>query len=331
MDGLDYKGNIDLDNRKVVKEGNAYKTENSITIGIDGKQIIIPTIVNGKQVSEEDAIKHFKETGEQLGVYDTIEEADKAAQKIHLRQEKKYAPDYSEVINKATSYEPEIPKDYYTQDLFDEVTPEERASSIGINMGNSSFTKGSSAFVSAAEGKGKFGGNRFVNAAEGSYEPESRVTQEASRKPLDTNVSVDNNVSGDFSHITKYEGRDNNYTTKNKAGSSAYGKYQFMPKTAKYFAKKAGIPGKWTLPANQEKIMKYADDYYGDLLVRKEIVNTPKNRYFVHQLGEGRAPRYFKKTLTDYDYKVMNENLPKGQKGKTHKEIYDNWTKLYTK
>lgn len=88
---LSYKGNIDLNNRKVLKEGNHYKTENSITIGLsNGKQAIIPTVINGVQFSKEDAVNYFSKTGEHLGIYDSIREADDAANSIHIRQKNNY-------------------------------------------------------------------------------------------------------------------------------------------------------------------------------------------------------------------------------------------------
>ncbi len=86
-----YGGNIDLDKRKVLREGDTIKTENSITIETeDGKQAIIPTVVDGKQLSEEDAVKHAIKTQEHLGIYDTVEEADEAAAGISERQGLKY-------------------------------------------------------------------------------------------------------------------------------------------------------------------------------------------------------------------------------------------------
>lgn len=68
----DYPGNIDLNNRQVYKiPGGGIKTEESIGVAFDpGDQysIHIPTVVNGKPVSREEAEKHFIKTGEHLGV-----------------------------------------------------------------------------------------------------------------------------------------------------------------------------------------------------------------------------------------------------------------------
>lgn len=56
----------------------------------------IPTIINGMKYSNKDAIMHYKLTGQHLGKFapsgikEPWSEADKAANDIHLRQEKMY-------------------------------------------------------------------------------------------------------------------------------------------------------------------------------------------------------------------------------------------------
>lgn len=51
----------------------------------DGKEVLIPTIVDGKRVSQKEAIAHYRKTGEHLGKFETVEEADAMAEKIHQR------------------------------------------------------------------------------------------------------------------------------------------------------------------------------------------------------------------------------------------------------
>ena len=54
-----YRGNIDLTSRTPVRNpDNSISTERSITIEEDGEYINIPTVVNGKIVSDEQAIEH---------------------------------------------------------------------------------------------------------------------------------------------------------------------------------------------------------------------------------------------------------------------------------
>lgn len=81
-----YNGTIDYVNLPVIKfDDGTVRTVNSMSIeDMEGKkEILIPTIINGKQVSDKDAIEHYEKTGENLGQYSNIEEADRVADAIH--------------------------------------------------------------------------------------------------------------------------------------------------------------------------------------------------------------------------------------------------------
>jgi hypothetical protein len=84
------KGNIDLNNRKVVQnDDGSISTERSMSFYDEdsGKEVLIPTVVNGRIVSDEEAINHYYETGEYLGKFDTPQQATKYAEMLHKRQE----------------------------------------------------------------------------------------------------------------------------------------------------------------------------------------------------------------------------------------------------
>lgn len=82
------KGNIDLNNRQVVhNEDGSISTERSFSVNINGKEVLLPTVVNGKIVSEDEAIEHYYQTGEHLGKFDTWQEADAYAEMLHNRQD----------------------------------------------------------------------------------------------------------------------------------------------------------------------------------------------------------------------------------------------------
>lgn len=116
-------GNIDLLNRPVVRNADgSISTERSFSVNIDGLEVILPTVINGKIVSEEEAIQHYYDTGEHLGKYNTPAEAEAAAEQIHLDQEQRYSdtlsigdfnPDTLEPIqeytNQASSLTTELP------------------------------------------------------------------------------------------------------------------------------------------------------------------------------------------------------------------------------
>jgi hypothetical protein len=83
-------GNIDLNHRPVVhNEDGTISTEQSFSFYDEdtGKEVLIPTVINGQIVSEDEAIDHYYETGEYLGMFDTWQEADEYAEKLHERQD----------------------------------------------------------------------------------------------------------------------------------------------------------------------------------------------------------------------------------------------------
>ena len=84
-------GNIDLDSRQVVVwDDGSFSTEISFSVEIDGLEVLLPLIVDGELVSEDEAIQHFFDTGEHLGMFASIEECEDYAAELHLRQEAFY-------------------------------------------------------------------------------------------------------------------------------------------------------------------------------------------------------------------------------------------------
>lgn len=80
------EGNIDLENRpKVWNDKGQYQTIKTITREFDGKTVLLPTIINGKQVSVKEATEHYKKTGEHLGVFKNQKDADKYDKQLHAR------------------------------------------------------------------------------------------------------------------------------------------------------------------------------------------------------------------------------------------------------
>lgn len=89
--GLIEMGNIDLSSRPVFRQPNgAISTENSISIGTDRGEVLIPTIIDGKQVSTAAAIAHFQRTGENLGTFIDAKTATAYALDLHERQAERY-------------------------------------------------------------------------------------------------------------------------------------------------------------------------------------------------------------------------------------------------
>ena len=85
------KGNIDLTNRpKVVNEDGSVSTVRSMSFYDDKEktEVLIPTVVNGKIVSDKEAIQHYYDTGEYLGKFKNAHDADKYAIQLHFDQER---------------------------------------------------------------------------------------------------------------------------------------------------------------------------------------------------------------------------------------------------
>lgn len=81
-------GNIDLNNRIVVHNPDgSISTERSFSTNIDGKEVLLPTIINGVVYDEDYAIEWYYRTGEYLGKFNTVAEAEDYAERLHERQE----------------------------------------------------------------------------------------------------------------------------------------------------------------------------------------------------------------------------------------------------
>ena len=85
--GMVKPGNLDPWNRPVLHNPDgSYSTTSSMSIGTDAGETLIPTVVNGQRLTNEDAIAHFHETGENFGVFQTPAQADTFATALHNAQ-----------------------------------------------------------------------------------------------------------------------------------------------------------------------------------------------------------------------------------------------------
>lgn len=84
-------GNIDIYRRPVAHNADgSISTVLSFSVGTDQGEVLIPQVVNGKVVSRKEAVQHYKQTGEHLGIFKTPEDADAYAVRLHDQQAAQY-------------------------------------------------------------------------------------------------------------------------------------------------------------------------------------------------------------------------------------------------
>lgn len=87
---------VDLNNRKIaVNSDGSISTVRSISIEVGSdldhkRTVLIPTVIDGKVVSNEEAIKHYRKTDEHLGIFKTEEDAERFAKDLHEQQDEFY-------------------------------------------------------------------------------------------------------------------------------------------------------------------------------------------------------------------------------------------------
>jgi hypothetical protein len=101
-EGLLKPGNIDLNNRPIVRNADgSSSTEYSVSFNHRGREVLVPTVVNGKFLTKDGkkppvgtpaekamfkrAFDQYKKTGQHLGMFSSPEHADTYAKTVHSR------------------------------------------------------------------------------------------------------------------------------------------------------------------------------------------------------------------------------------------------------
>ncbi len=81
-------GNIDLSTRpEVINDDGSTSTVRGGSYNIDGKEVLLPHVSDdGKTLSKDEAIRQYMTTGKHLGRFDTPQQADEYAVKLHNNQ-----------------------------------------------------------------------------------------------------------------------------------------------------------------------------------------------------------------------------------------------------
>jgi hypothetical protein len=90
--GLLKPGTLDLNARPTVQNPDgSISTVRTISVTDDqGRAYLLPTVIGDKVVSNDEAIAHWKQTGEHLGYFDTELNANAYAQALHEAQAQQY-------------------------------------------------------------------------------------------------------------------------------------------------------------------------------------------------------------------------------------------------
>jgi hypothetical protein len=85
--GLRVPGNIDLNRRPVVHNSDgSISTVRSVSFGTNKGEVLVPTVVNGRVVSNQEALRHYQQTGKHLGIFDSPTSANRYAVQLHREQ-----------------------------------------------------------------------------------------------------------------------------------------------------------------------------------------------------------------------------------------------------
>lgn len=89
-------GNIDLYDRPQYRNANgSISTVDSTSYNIDGQEVLLPTVWNRNGTpyhssNDEEILQRYRDTGEYLGKFSTVEEANDYAEKLHMEQQERY-------------------------------------------------------------------------------------------------------------------------------------------------------------------------------------------------------------------------------------------------
>ena len=84
--GMVSPGNIDLANRPIVRNPDgSISTELSFSRGTDAGETVVPQVVSGRILEQNQAWNHYRQTGENMGTFATPEYADSYAIQTHGR------------------------------------------------------------------------------------------------------------------------------------------------------------------------------------------------------------------------------------------------------
>ena len=105
------EGTLDLGNRPVIRNRDgSISTVRSISIGEDGREILLPTVRTGlpRAMTNHEAVDWYHRTGEHLGKFNSPEDATVRAKQIHRDQADRSRENLAPVQGYSFTYKPEV-------------------------------------------------------------------------------------------------------------------------------------------------------------------------------------------------------------------------------
>lgn len=89
--GMVQPGNLNLAQRPTVHNPDgSISTVKSVSFGVGGNEVLVPEVVGNQVVSPEAALRHYFQTGQNLGSFTDPQAANNYAQLLHLAQAAEY-------------------------------------------------------------------------------------------------------------------------------------------------------------------------------------------------------------------------------------------------
>lgn len=85
--GMVKEANTELwDRTPLLNDDGSTSTTSSISIGTDDGEVLIPTVVDGVRLTEDEAIEHYRKTGQHLGIFSSVPAAEDYSVRLHNEQ-----------------------------------------------------------------------------------------------------------------------------------------------------------------------------------------------------------------------------------------------------
>ena len=160
----------------------------------------------------------------------------------------------------------------------------------------------------------------------------STTAQASCSKLAKTAGMSQNNLKHIVDKLVKIETTTGKYNVKNHR-SGAYGRYQIMPSTAKFYAKKLAIPNhKWKKPYNQDKIFRAIMNDNIKSLRRNGHRVSAFSLYATHQQGAGGFNSIMKnRPLSKSLERNLRQNLPSNLRKVRKSQLRLTWINYWKK